>query len=130
MASVLVKRDDSTLRLYNKGAAEWVLRRCVSMHNEYGEVVPMTEAVREDLMQVSAVACDSDVRSSSLTVTLLCRAIGERYCNRHVHLLQDLCKSTCSSCCFTCWLEHADMKGQRLVACAALAPVAPTAGGR
>ncbi len=55
MASILIRRDDSTLRLYNKGAAEWVLKRCVSLHNEYGEVVPMTEAIREELMQVSRV---------------------------------------------------------------------------
>jgi len=64
MASVLVKRDDSTLRLYNKGAAEWVLKRCVSLHNEYGEVVPMTETVREELMQVrpgvAAEPCGND----------------------------------------------------------------------
>lgn len=52
MASVLVKHDEQTLRLYNKGAAEWVLKRCVSYLNEYGEVVPMTDAVREQLMQV------------------------------------------------------------------------------
>jgi Ca2+-transporting ATPase len=54
MASVLVKHDDATLRLYNKGAAEWVLKRCVSLHNEYGEVVPMTEGIREQLLQVRA----------------------------------------------------------------------------
>jgi hypothetical protein len=52
MASVLVKHDESTLRLYNKGAAEWVLKRCVSLHSEYGEVVPMTEGIREQLLQV------------------------------------------------------------------------------
>jgi hypothetical protein len=57
MASILIKRDDSTMRLYNKGAAEWVLKRCVSLHNEYGEVVPMTEAIREDLLQVSHSSC-------------------------------------------------------------------------
>jgi Ca2+-transporting ATPase len=55
MASVLVRRDDSTLRLYNKGAAEWVLKRCVSLHNEYGEVVPMTDGIREELLQVCVV---------------------------------------------------------------------------
>jgi Ca2+-transporting ATPase len=27
MASVLLKHNSSTLRLYNKGAAEWVLKR-------------------------------------------------------------------------------------------------------
>jgi Ca2+-transporting ATPase len=62
MASILIRRDDSTLRLYNKGAAEWVLRRCVSLHNKYGEVVPMTEAIREELMQVRCLStCSSRV---------------------------------------------------------------------
>lgn len=54
MASILIRKDDSTLRLYNKGAAEWLLKRCVSLHNEYGEVVPMTGAIRDDLMQVGS----------------------------------------------------------------------------
>lgn len=39
-------------RLYNKGAAEWVLQKCVSMYNTEGKVVPMTEAALEDVMQV------------------------------------------------------------------------------
>ena len=51
MASILIKLDDK-LRLYNKGAAEWVLSRCVSQHNADGEVVPMTESGREKLMEV------------------------------------------------------------------------------
>jgi len=45
-------RKGDKLRLYNKGAAEWVLRRSVAFHNERGEVVTMTEAARESLMQV------------------------------------------------------------------------------
>lgn len=56
MASVLVKHDNTTLRLYNKGAAEWVLKRCVSLQNEYGEFVPMTEATREQLIQVTGMS--------------------------------------------------------------------------
>lgn len=52
MASVLVKHDANTLRLYNKGAAEWVLKRSVSYVNEYGEVVPLTESFNEQLLQV------------------------------------------------------------------------------
>ena len=42
MASVLVKRR-GVLRLYNKGAAEMVLTRCVAMHDATGASVPMTE---------------------------------------------------------------------------------------
>jgi hypothetical protein len=53
MASVLV-REEGRLRLYNKGAAEWVLRRCVSYHDEGGQVQAMTDAKREELMEVRA----------------------------------------------------------------------------
>lgn len=33
MASVLIQLPDK-LRLYNKGAAEWVLKRCIRCHTE------------------------------------------------------------------------------------------------
>jgi Ca2+-transporting ATPase len=52
MASILIRRDASTLRLYNKGAAEWVLKRCVAMTNAAGQVVPMSEGDREQLLTV------------------------------------------------------------------------------
>jgi hypothetical protein len=68
MASVLVKHEDK-LRLYNKGAAEWVLRRCVSLHNQYGEVVPMTEELREELMQVVTAMASRGLRCICLTYT-------------------------------------------------------------
>lgn len=42
MASVLVRRHGK-LRLYNKGAAEMVLTRCVAMIDASGASVPMTE---------------------------------------------------------------------------------------
>jgi Ca2+-transporting ATPase len=51
MASVLVELPDS-LRLYNKGAAEWVLKRCTRMVVPGGGVSPMTDADREHLVQV------------------------------------------------------------------------------
>lgn len=68
MASVLV-RQDGKLRLYNKGAAEWVLRRCVSLHNQYGEVVAMTEELREELMQVVTEMASRGLRCICLTYT-------------------------------------------------------------
>jgi P-type Ca2+ transporter type 2C len=37
MASVLVRGKEG-LRLYNKGAAEWVLRKCTSVIDESGQV--------------------------------------------------------------------------------------------
>lgn len=52
MASVLLRTDEpGRLRLYNKGAAEWVLQRCSGVQNQSGEVTAMTEAIREELMQ-------------------------------------------------------------------------------
>jgi hypothetical protein len=51
-ALLQVRHGDDTLRLYNKGAAEWVLRVCTAMVDERGDVAPMTEAMRESLMQV------------------------------------------------------------------------------
>ena len=47
MASVLVKRPGA-LRLYNKGAAEMVLTRCVAMVDANGGYVPMTEVGGQD----------------------------------------------------------------------------------
>lgn len=51
MASVLVRRDDGGLRLYNKGAAEIVLRSCTGVMTPGGEVQPLTESGREQLGQ-------------------------------------------------------------------------------
>lgn len=45
-------RKGDKLRLYNKGAAEWVLQRCTAMHDPAGDVVPMSSAAREELTQV------------------------------------------------------------------------------
>jgi hypothetical protein len=71
MASVLV-REEGRLRLYNKGAAEWVLRRCVSMRNERGELVPMTEELREELMEVRVRACCAGGGGGGAAGLLLC----------------------------------------------------------
>lgn len=40
------------LVLYNKGAAEWVLKRCTAMTDEYGQEVQLSEAKCEELLQV------------------------------------------------------------------------------
>ena len=53
MASVLVRSaDGSTLRLYNKGAADWVLNKCVASIDASGKRVPMDDAKRAELMDV------------------------------------------------------------------------------
>lgn len=50
MASVLVNRGDGTLRLYNKGASEWVLDVCTHLHEADGSRVPLTEARKTELL--------------------------------------------------------------------------------
>jgi Ca2+-transporting ATPase len=55
MASVLVRRDAADgggLRLYNKGAADWVIAKCVASVDASGKRVPMGEAERVGLMAV------------------------------------------------------------------------------
>jgi hypothetical protein len=53
MASVLMQHDDmGNMRLYNKGAAEWVIKRCRSLLNENGEIVPLTEERTAHMMEV------------------------------------------------------------------------------
>ncbi|PNH03295.1 Plasma membrane calcium-transporting ATPase 4 [Tetrabaena socialis] len=53
MAGVLV-REPSTgnLRLYNKGAAEWVLRRCESLMRPDGTTEPMDAAKLEEMIEL------------------------------------------------------------------------------
>lgn len=69
MASVLVRKGDGKLRLYNKGAAEWVLQRCVAMYSAGGQVVPMTDADREVLMEVVVGMASRGLRCICLTYT-------------------------------------------------------------
>jgi Ca2+-transporting ATPase len=66
MASVLVKRDERTLRLYNKGAAEWVLQKCAAVH-EGAKVVPMTPAARDKLMETVVAMASRGLRCICLT---------------------------------------------------------------
>ncbi|KAK9865493.1 hypothetical protein WJX84_011923 [Apatococcus fuscideae] len=49
MASVLIEASTGIPRLYNKGAAEYVLANCTSYLDEAGEVKQLTGPVREEL---------------------------------------------------------------------------------
>lgn len=77
MASVLVRQRDArtgaptgNLRLYNKGAAEWVLRRCTRVVNPQGQVVPLPEDERERLISDVVVGMASrGLRCICLTYT-------------------------------------------------------------
>eukprot|EP00877_Chromochloris_zofingiensis_P010934 jgi/Chrzof1/6094/Cz17g09140.t1 len=68
MASVLVKHGNG-YRLYNKGAAEWVLKRCVSHLNEEGQVEALSEELREQLGQVVIGMASRGLRCICLTYT-------------------------------------------------------------
>ncbi|KAG2437196.1 hypothetical protein HXX76_005860 [Chlamydomonas incerta] len=53
MASVLLREPGSGgLRLHNKGAAEWVLRRCTSLMRPDGSTEPMTEARLAEMIEL------------------------------------------------------------------------------
>lgn len=50
MASVLVSRGNGKLRLYNKGASEWVLDICTHMHDTDGAIVPLTSDRKAEIL--------------------------------------------------------------------------------
>ncbi|GIL57498.1 hypothetical protein Vafri_12720 [Volvox africanus] len=57
MASVLIREPKGVLRLYNKGAAEWVLRRCTALLQPDGSTIPMDQAKLEEMINlVTAMA--------------------------------------------------------------------------
>ncbi|KAL6750480.1 plasma membrane calcium-transporting ATPase [Haematococcus lacustris] len=57
MASVLLRTTSGGYRLYNKGAAEWVLRRCSQLLGPDGSCQPMDAAQQEELLAtVTAMA--------------------------------------------------------------------------
>jgi hypothetical protein len=69
MASVLVDRGDGTLRLYNKGASEWVLNASVAVYEPDGSIAPLTEAKKSQLLQVVTEMASRGLR------TLVCFSI-------------------------------------------------------
>ncbi|KAL4450031.1 hypothetical protein ABPG77_010700 [Micractinium sp. CCAP 211/92] len=68
MASVLVRRGN-VLRLYNKGAAEMVLSRCVASVDAAGQAVPMGEAQRQQLLDTVTSMASSGLRTLCLAYT-------------------------------------------------------------
>ncbi|KXZ55677.1 hypothetical protein GPECTOR_2g1227 [Gonium pectorale] len=50
MAGVLLREPSGDLRLYNKGAAEWVLRRCTGLMRPDGSVEPMDPRKLEQMI--------------------------------------------------------------------------------
>eukprot|EP00201_Polytomella_parva_P013237 CAMPEP_0175051854 /NCGR_PEP_ID=MMETSP0052_2-20121109/8038_1 /TAXON_ID=51329 ORGANISM="Polytomella parva, Strain SAG 63-3" /NCGR_SAMPLE_ID=MMETSP0052_2 /ASSEMBLY_ACC=CAM_ASM_000194 /LENGTH=685 /DNA_ID=CAMNT_0016316199 /DNA_START=75 /DNA_END=2128 /DNA_ORIENTATION=+ len=66
MSSALYKFPNN-YRLYNKGAAEWVLKRSVSMHVEDGQVVPMGDKERSQLLDVVTSMAKRGLRCICIT---------------------------------------------------------------
>lgn len=50
MASCLVDLGNGTLRLYNKGASEWILDASVAVYEADGTIVPLTDARKAALL--------------------------------------------------------------------------------
>ncbi|GLI62465.1 hypothetical protein VaNZ11_005095 [Volvox africanus] len=65
MASVLV-RLSGNYRLYNKGAAEWVLKRCTRCMVQ-GVIVEMTPALQDQLLEEVTIMAKSGLRCICLT---------------------------------------------------------------
>ncbi|EIE19492.1 calcium-translocating P-type ATPase [Coccomyxa subellipsoidea C-169] len=66
MASMIVRTPEG-LRLYNKGAAEIVLRRCVSVMDPSGNVVPLEDAMRAVLEETVTTMASTGLRTLCLT---------------------------------------------------------------
>ena len=70
MASVLMQSSDGkTLRLYNKGAADWVLGRCVASIDEFGARKLMGDAERAALMDTVTEMASRGLRTLCLAYT-------------------------------------------------------------
>lgn len=69
MASVLIDRGDGTLRLYNKGASEWVLDACVAVHEADGAAHALTPARKAELLDTVTEMAARGLRTLALTYT-------------------------------------------------------------
>ncbi|MEW5301157.1 MAG: hypothetical protein WDW36_004035 [Sanguina aurantia] len=71
MASALVTlpAPETGTRLYNKGAAEWVLKDCVSSMDGGGNVIPFGDSEREELLAVVTDMASRGLRCLALAYT-------------------------------------------------------------
>lgn len=63
MASVLVDLGNGTLRLYNKGASEWVLEKAVAMCNHDGTTKRMTPERKQELLDIVTEMASKGLRT-------------------------------------------------------------------
>ncbi|WP_270242933.1 cation-translocating P-type ATPase [Collinsella tanakaei] len=66
MMSVVVKEADGTFEQYTKGGPDVVLSRCTHVY-ENGEVVPMTDARREEILAANKAMADQALRVLALS---------------------------------------------------------------
>lgn len=66
MASILLKTK-SGYRLYNKGAADWVLKKCGSYYDESGVLVPMDQTSRSSFEAIINSMASQGLRTLCLT---------------------------------------------------------------
>ncbi len=92
MASVLMKRNDNSgaYRLFNKGAAEWVLKRCVAVLNPDGTTSTLDAARQAELLE---------------TVTQMAKRVS-RHTHTHTHTRMH-----------THSLTHIDTKNHHILIC-------------
>ena len=69
MSSVVMKRPDGTIRVYNKGAAEWVVKKCTSMLEPDGSLVDMDAGRVESVMATIHDMASRGFRCICLTYT-------------------------------------------------------------
>jgi Ca2+-transporting ATPase len=66
MASVLL-RNESGYTLYNKGAADWVLKRCSAFYDENCQLVPLEETQRKNFESMINSMASQGLRTLCLT---------------------------------------------------------------
>lgn len=66
MASVLLRKD-SSLVLYNKGAADWVLEKSTAYYDKHGDIVPLNDTKRAELNVVINSMASKGLRTLCLT---------------------------------------------------------------
>jgi len=68
MASILVRKGD-VLRLYNKGAAEIVVDRCISYHDTTGKVISLEAAKKAEILDYVTEMASQGLRTIALAYT-------------------------------------------------------------
>jgi len=68
MASILLQRED-VLRLYNKGASEIVVERCVSYFDENGVITSLNPSKKEEILQYVTEMAARGLRTIGLAYT-------------------------------------------------------------